>query len=402
MKTGNSGRRGKIIFDMDGVITGENCYWEAAALVVWELLYAPAYLGLHSPRGLPPFSAAPGPAAVSAIRKVVFHDDEVISFLKRRAINSNWDLAFLTFSYQLVEILRALSARGLPRSRLPQLPGESFELDHLKKYGLMLRSGQSFRWAPAFAGILGEWAGKQGGLELMERLARRVPPEYADLAPATFQQSSGFWKGIQRVFQEWYFGEEQFSKLYAARPLHRGKTGLIHREEPVLPQERVRETLQQLRARGWTLGIATGRPWNELYPPLEKMKLWPYFARDSVATFTDVQRAEQLLKEGQERKVEAKGVWSLGKPHPFSFLKAYWAGAYREQELMTSGFPRPPAGDCWVIGDSMADLLAARTMGADFIGVLSGHNGPANESLFRQEGARAVFPDITHLTSYFY
>ena len=36
----------KIVFDMDGVITSEYDYWEAAALTVYELLYSHKYYGV--------------------------------------------------------------------------------------------------------------------------------------------------------------------------------------------------------------------------------------------------------------------------------------------------------------------------------------------------------------------
>src|SRR5579864_918301 len=36
-----------IIFDLDGVITSEEAYWDAAGLTLHELLYSPRYWGLH-------------------------------------------------------------------------------------------------------------------------------------------------------------------------------------------------------------------------------------------------------------------------------------------------------------------------------------------------------------------
>ncbi len=382
---------------MDGVITGESCYWDAAALVVWELFYAPGYMGLPASRNLPSFTPAPGVGDVSTIRKVVFEDDAVISFFKRRALNSNWDLAFLTFAYQLVGLLRAFSQAGPGRINLPQAPGEGLALEHLKHYGFLLQSMESLHWEPFFPDLISGWAGEARGLELMDRLAQMVPYRYGDMVAETFALNSRLWKGVKRVFQEWYFGDEQFGFLYGERPAHFGKEGLIYREKPVLPQEIVRETLEELRNQGWNLGIATGRPYNELYPPLEKMNLWDFFDESSVVTFTDVEQVENRLKDPESPDEEL----SLGKPHPFSFLKAYWSGSYSERELASPHFPRPPENDCWVVGDSMADLIAAKKMGAGFIGVLTGHNGPSNEPLFLREGARAVFPDITHLPRFF-
>src|SRR5260370_40031994 len=37
-----------LIFDLDGVITSEEAYWDAAGLTLHELLYSPRYWGLYS------------------------------------------------------------------------------------------------------------------------------------------------------------------------------------------------------------------------------------------------------------------------------------------------------------------------------------------------------------------
>ncbi len=390
-----SGR--KIVFDMDGVITGESCYWDAAALVVWELFYAPGYMGLPAPDHLPSFTTNPAAGEVSRIRKVVFEDDAVISLFKNRAVNSNWDLAFLTFTYQLVQLFQAFSSAGIEAKELPLSPGEELGLDHLNPLGFLARSLQGNLWQPDYSRVLAPWTEKARGLKLMEQVDRMMPARYRDVFAGTFSSSSRLWKGMQRIFQEWYFGDEQFASLYGEKPNHPGKEGLMYREQPVLPQKNVRTTLERLLDQGWTLGIATGRPFNELYPPLEQMELWAYFDQNSVATFTDVEQAEKMLQKELENTGQDV---SLAKPHPFSFLKAYWAGTYPEKDLAFADFPRPPGNSCLVVGDSMADLLAARQMEAEFIGVLTGHNGPSSQALFQQEGARAVFPDITYLPDF--
>lgn len=38
-----------IIFDLDGVITSEESYWDCAGLTLHELLYSPRYCGLNGP-----------------------------------------------------------------------------------------------------------------------------------------------------------------------------------------------------------------------------------------------------------------------------------------------------------------------------------------------------------------
>jgi len=386
---GKENSRGKIIFDMDGVITGEECYWDTASLVVWELLYSKRYLGLDpEASSLPPFTTKLIPQEIALIRKVIFQEDKVITFMKEHAVNSNWDLAFLTFGYQLVLLLKALGKKGLEMSA--QVEGEQgIDTDHLSALS-RLASCLHGPWRPSFEAILGPWAGEARGAELMRKLSAQLPDVYRGLGKKSFYPFSPLWKKVQDIFQEWYFGEEKYREFLHREPAVSGKRGLIFAEKPLLPVKKIRDTLEKLLKKGWILGIATGRPFNELYPPLQSMGIWELFDRGSIATFDEVQKAERsLLAEGR--------TIFLGKPHPFSFLKAYWGEACNEAELLFPVVKRPPPGRCWIVGDSLADLLAARAMGALFIGVLSGHSGADSKNFWAKEGASFVLPDITFI-----
>lgn len=388
--TAKENSRGKIIFDMDGVITGEECYWNAASLVVWELLYSKRYLGLVPEANIPDFKTNVTGAEIASIRKIVFQEDKVISFLKRRAVNSNWDLAFLTFAYQLVLLLKALAEKGKEGTALLEIK-KALETGPLETLSLPSFLPETFR--PSFAAILGHWAGEARGEKLLQALSAQLPYSCRKPWEEFFVPFSPLWEKVRDVFQEWYLGEEKYREFYCRQPATLGKRGLIFEEKPILPVEKIKETLEALLNKGWILGIATGRPFNELYPPLECMGIWQLFDRGSIVTFDDVQKAEQALK------VEGHTIF-LGKPHPFSFLKAYWGEKYKEKELFSPTIKRPPRDRCWVVGDSLADLMAAREMGAFFIGVLSGHSGAAVGSLFEREGARLVLPDITFIPFY--
>src|SRR5258706_15535425 len=69
---------------MDGVITTEEKYWACARLTLWELVTQP--LGLPGMFG----DAVNDPAAREAIAP-----DDLIYALKGRAVNSNWDIAYV-------------------------------------------------------------------------------------------------------------------------------------------------------------------------------------------------------------------------------------------------------------------------------------------------------------------
>ncbi|MDO9534203.1 MAG: HAD hydrolase-like protein [Bacillota bacterium] len=380
----------KVIFDMDGVILSEDCYWNTAALVVWELLYSDRYLGRPPEAGLPTFKTDLSPQEISAVRRVVFQDEQVISFFKKRAVNSNWDLAFYTFVFQLTLLFQEISGRDLAGG--VQVEDHGIMLKHLSHLSSLLSSRDD--WSPSFAAVIENWAGEARWKDLMGKLSLQVPGSFKGLVENSYKASSPLWEEVRDIFQEWYFGEEQYRELFSREPGSPGKKGLMHEEEPLLPVSKVKDTLRQLKEKGMVLGIATGRPYNELNLPLQKMNIWESFDKKSVVTFNDVQNAEQASSHNSDNI-------SLGKPHPFSFLKAYWGDRFSDDDLLSSTFPRIEPGKCWAVGDSMADLLAAKKSGASFIGVLTGLRGAVDKSAFEKEGATAVLPDVTFLPRFF-
>jgi len=389
----------KIIFDMDGVITGEERYWDAAALTVWELIFSERFLNIEAPPGLPAFKTGPSLREIAAVRRVIFCEDQVISFFKQRAVNSNWDLAFLTFSFQLLSLTKYLAGRGVSFKDLYDGRESGFEKGittgelSLMRSSLTAAGGDG--WKPSFQDVLTDWAEESRGGELMKKLRNIFPPGFGQIfGKGGNAPSSSLWKGTQEIFQEWYFGEQVFKVNYGKEPGVSGKEGLICREEPLLRVSAIKAALSELKRLGWKLGIATGRPMNELYHPLEQMDIWKYFDTNSVVTFDKVTKVEKILREDFP-------LISLGKPHPYSFLKAYWGEEKSDRELASAAPPLPQQGMCWVIGDALADLLAAREAGASFIGVLTGHNGSNNKELFKNEGAEAILPDITCLPEFF-
>ena len=250
-------------------------------------------------------------------------------------------------------------------------------------------------WQPSFEAVLGDWAEEVKGVDLVKKLRALFPRRYTHIfGEGENISSSPLWQGIQQVFQEWYFGEQLFREIFGTEPGASGKEGLIYREEPLIQASRVKATLDELRRQGWELGIATGRPMNELFYPLEQMDIWKYFHKESVVTFDKVAHVEKMLR-GDFPFI------SLGKPHPYSLLKAYWGEGKNDRELACDAPPLPPGGMCWFVGDALADLLAAREAGASFIGVLTGHNGSRNREFFAKEGAEAVLEDITRLPHFF-
>ncbi len=381
----------KIIFDMDGVITSEECYWNTAALVVWELLFSRRGLALQAPPGLSPFEPAPDSSRIAAVRRVIFQDDRVITFFKQRAVNSNWDLAFYNFIFQLAHLLQ--HASSTLENGAEELFTEDFNVEQLPRLRKRIAPQEEQAWEPPFNKILNGWAGDATGSELGSKLHALLPQDFAAALPlSVFTVPSPLWQGIRRIFQEWYFGDRGYKKLFGEAPGTPGKGGLITEEKPLLSVDQVKKTLEKLHSTGWTLGVATGRPRNELLPPLKQMGILELFDRDSIVTFDLVEEAQQ--------EATAKGeTLSLGKPHPFSLLRSYWGSSYPSHSLIYPPFTSPPPGRCYFVGDAPADLLAAQAANVSFIAVLTGHEGAAGKKNFKGQGAAAILPDITHIPS---
>lgn len=81
----------KVIFDVDGVLLSEERYYDVSALTVWEILYGRQYMGLPSEREDFDASAVTD-GQIAAIRSEVWGKDSLLSWLKQRGINSNWDM----------------------------------------------------------------------------------------------------------------------------------------------------------------------------------------------------------------------------------------------------------------------------------------------------------------------
>lgn len=313
-------RYNTIIFDMDGVVTSEENYWNSAAMTVWETLKGEEALACD----------------VRKVRSRVFCGDKLISVLKNKGVNSNWDLAYVTVC--LAKLLDT----------------EDFE--------------KICSRAERFGNIMDEYG----------RMAAELEKRFG----GSWGRNSAFWKELQERFQEWFLGDELFFKNYSKRPQRSGKTGLLNEERPLVPEEELMVLLKRLNKAGIRLGVGTGRPYDEIYYPLKSWGLLRYFDRDSFITYNDVQAAERCLEK------------NLTKPHPYMFIKARLGKDFPDKQAAEGKFS---FSDTLVVGDAGADMLAAKAMGADFAAVLTGVSGAAAERFFRENGADHILKDVRHL-----
>ncbi len=98
-----------LIFDLDGVITSEEAYWDAAGLTLHELLCSPRYWNLDNSEldadGL--YQPATNAQESRRISRAIFPESEILA-LKARSINSNWDTCYVAACLQLITLLALL------------------------------------------------------------------------------------------------------------------------------------------------------------------------------------------------------------------------------------------------------------------------------------------------------
>ena len=101
----------KVIFDVDGVLLSEERYFDIAALTVWEILYSPKYMGMPAEKDNFIVGTV-NEGRIAECRKSVWGNGTLISWLKARGINSNWDMvhaALITIFWIMAEVYSARS-----------------------------------------------------------------------------------------------------------------------------------------------------------------------------------------------------------------------------------------------------------------------------------------------------
>ncbi len=323
-----------LIFDMDGVITNEQIYWDTAALTVYELLYSREYYGRQE------LDREWCYKNVRRIFQRIFCDGKVIRTVKRLGVNTNWDLAYLVF--------------GVSRYLEPEL--ETFEEWHFTSVSMFLENValQPPELYVAMEGLI----------------ASAIPGEVG-----CYKRGEGrLWQELTECFARWFHGTAEVP-------------GLKENEEPILPMGELRETLSALRKEGFRLGIGTGRPREEILYPLQKWGLEKYFVPEYIATYDEVLEAEKELSPSEP----------LAKPHPFVFQKAAFGTQYTNRQLYEGAVPQDLAKRCLVVGDAPSDLFAAKAGGFPFAAVLTGVEGETARTYFKENQAELILDSALDL-----
>lgn len=324
-----------IIFDMDGVVTSEQNYWNSAALTIYEYLNSKQYLGISK------IDTNYMMENIQQIRRHLFCDDILIEVLKNKGVNSNWDLAYIVIALSV--ILHTSDARDI---------------------------------------IAYENQSAEPILTQYQTIAKGLA-DTLHLPVSECVRNGRMWMDIHHCFQEWFLGDELYEKTYGRRPNKEGKSGLVHHEQPLVPLPRLREIFFRLSDSGKRICIGTGRPYTEIFYPLKAWDVLPYFAEDGFITYTQVAEAEEKFPN-----------LILTKPNPFMFLKALYGTYYPEIKLLRGEYDKTRIAETLVVGDAGADILAAKAMGADFCAVLTGISGEKMRTFFEQEKAEYICRSI--------
>ncbi len=363
-----------VIFDLDGVITSEEAYWDTAGLVLHELLYSPRYWNVGGAASdYQPVTTAEESRRLS--RRVL--PESVIVDLKARSVNSNWDTCYAGFCIYLIHLLARLSDSA---SLLPLRPAEgewiaAFRQQVAQIKGPVEIDASTFHLfeTPIFQGYT--------GLALIERFNAYASELLGHPVEGVFGRYSPSWKFCSDLFQEWYLGDQLYTQSCGHAPAQTGKPGCIHFEQLLLPVEQIRPTLEALRKQGYTLGVATGRPGVEGIAPLKKNDLLRYFDERRIVTHTEVACAEAALRASGD-------TTSLVKPHPYQFLRAA-DPAYQPLQ------PPPQRGSFIVVGDTPSDVQGGHAAGALVIAVLTGARTPTARALLEQSRPDFLVENVT-------
>jgi phosphoglycolate phosphatase-like HAD superfamily hydrolase len=388
-----------IIFDLDGVITSEEAYWDAAGLTLHELLYSPRYWGLDRSEmgGDGKYHPATTAQESRLISRAVFPESDILA-LKGRSINSNWDTCYVVVCLHLIDLLRLLPDCS---SLLPLEPWDEGWIAGFREfigntgaigdYAAETGPGRRKRPLPTphnprpYAGLEAVFDdpifGGCIGLELINRFDAYASEMLGCSIEGVFSRYSPFWAFCRNIFQEWYLGDAIFKETYGHAPVQSGKHGCIHFEKPLLPLEQIRASLKTLHNQGYVMGFATGRVYQEAAYPLKMYGLFEYFDEQHISTYDDVERTEAELRSQGDQTL-------LSKPNPFPFLVAVNRDL-TAKKMHSESFV--------VVGDSTSDILGGRAAGAITVAVMTGARTPEARTLLAQSCPDFTIEDMTKL-----
>ena len=367
---------GTILFDVDGVLLSEEHYFDASALTVWELLISNNYLAMAPEKYKTDYS----PTEIKEIRETVFgKNDEVLKLMKSRGLNANWDMIYLSFGHQFIHLLAQIKENEQDRinSWLQKPINREVLLEIggvLDNYDLSLDFNQ---FVPEFERSTET---KQDLFNYLNQLAL----EKLGVQTNIFRGISELWSVCEHVCQEWYVGDENVENSTGRPSVQLGKKGFLANETTLATKEEIDALFSYLNDSGVKIGIGTGRPELETIQPFQHLDWLKHFDINHIVTADDVLKAEKRLNERR----------SLSKPEPFTYILGLKGRETSAEDCLNTPLPIENGEEVLVVGDSLADLLAARKMGCQFVAVLTGLSGKDARSIFEKYEADYILDTV--------
>ena len=363
-----------ILFDVDGVLLSEEHYFDASALTVWEMLISSNYLALEPAQ----FHTDYNQEEIKEIRETVFEKDKVLKFLKSRGLNANWDMIYLSYCHQLIHLLSQIKEAKFEKiNQWCQVP---INRQTLVEIGTVLNNYDvKFDFGLFVKEFERSEATKQGLFSYLNELAK----EKLGVETSIFNKGE-LWSVCEHVSQEWYVGDEHVLISTGRPSVQPGKRGFLANETTLASRQDIAELFQFLLNSRMTIGIGTGRPELETIQPFYHLDWLKHFDEKRIVTADDVLKAEEEFPE----------EGSLSKPHPFTYIMGYCGKGTSVIECLNTSLPLSDAETVLVVGDSLADLLAARQLGCKFAAVLTGLSGKDARSDFEKHGADYILDTV--------
>ena len=362
-----------VLFDVDGVFLSEERCFDVSALTVYEILMSKAYIGLDSSIQFDGLSDQ----QITEIRDIVFYHDEILTKLKSLGLNSNWDMLFVVLAIHFIELCKALPEDKL----MGVLQSENFNQETLQFVGENVTDVE-LNFAEPLSFLDGVSSGKDN---IYQTLVEFASESLNTDQTAIFELKSSFWTFAQEIYQEWYLGYKLFNKVEDKPNRSEFKKGYIYEEVVLRPVEEIKQLLEDLKAAGYHIAIATGRPRTETLVPFDTIGIKDLFDDQHIVTASEVLIAEDRYPN----------LKPLGKPNPFSYLATLEGNNLENYEkYATNQENRVEKNDVFVVGDSLADLLSAKKIGATFIGPLTGLKGTDAREELESYGAEHIVDHV--------
>ncbi|MFC5464935.1 HAD family hydrolase [Lederbergia graminis] len=363
-----------VLFDVDGVLLSEERYFDSSALTVWEILNSGKYIGLAPNKNKVEYSDE----EIAEIRSNVFVDDQVLKLLKSAGLNANWDMIYVTVCNQLIHLLEQV--KGTEKANIEKWVTNPIDRKVLQEIGEVLATKNV---QLDFLGLLDNFADAEKTKDGLFTHIDKLVKEKLDVSGSQFAQSGALWDTCEHICQEWYVGDDNVLESTGRPSVQTGKQGFLSQEKVLAPAEEIARMFAELKDAGIMIGIGTGRPELETIEPFKHLNWLQYFNVNNIVTADDVLAAEREYPNLQ-----------LSKPNPYTYVMALSSKQKTALECIETQLPLENGEEVLIVGDSLADLLAARKMGSTFAAVLTGLSGKNARAEFENYNVKYIFDNV--------